>query len=156
MNNRFETFTLLITSISRSVRRIKTDTMAAYDLKSPHVSCLYYLYKAESMTAAELCEICDEDKAAVSRSIVYLEQNGFLTRSTKRVGAGATGGKHYRAALALTEKGREVAASLAESIDEVLDEVAEGVTEEERRILYRALGEIDRILSKLCEGRDDE
>ncbi|MBE6652853.1 MAG: MarR family transcriptional regulator [Ruminococcaceae bacterium] len=156
MKDRFETFTVLISSISRSIRRLKSEETAEYNLKSPHVSILYQLYKEGNLTAAEICEACDEDKAAVSRSIVYLEQNGFLTRSTKRVGAGATGGKHYRAALALTEKGREVAASLAESIDEVLDEVAEGVTEEERRILYRALGEIDRILSKLCEGRDDE
>jgi len=48
MNNRFETFTLLITSINRSIRRIKTETMARYELKSPHVSCLYYLYKQET------------------------------------------------------------------------------------------------------------
>lgn len=45
MNNRFETFTLLITSLNRSIRRIKTETMARYELKSPHVSRLYYLYK---------------------------------------------------------------------------------------------------------------
>lgn len=154
MEERFETFTLLIASISRSIRRLKTEETAEYNLKSPHVSILYQLYKEGSLTAAEICEACDEDKAAVSRSIVYLEQNGFLTRSARREGNARGAGKHYRAALNLTERGREVAAGLAESIDEVLDEVAEGVTEEERRILYRALGEIDRILSKLCEGRD--
>ena len=59
MNNRFETFTVLITSINRLIRRIKTETMAQYDLKSPHVSCLYYLYMHPGMTAAELCEVCD-------------------------------------------------------------------------------------------------
>jgi DNA-binding MarR family transcriptional regulator len=154
MEERFETFTLLIASISRSIRRLKTEETAEYNLKSPHVSILYQLYKEGSLTAAEICEACDEDKAAVSRSIVYLEQNGFLTRNARRESTARGAGKHYRAALNLTERGREVAAGLAESIDEILDEVAEGVTEEERRILYRALGEIDRILSKLCEGRD--
>ena len=154
MEERFETFTMLIASISRSIRRLKTEETAEYNLKSPHVSILYQLYKEGSLTAAEICEACDEDKASVSRSIVYLEQNGFLTRSARRESAARGAGKHYRAALTLTERGREVAAGLAESIDEILDEVAEGVTEEERRILYRALGEIDRILSKLCDGRD--
>lgn len=153
MEERFETFTVLIASISRSIRRLKTGETAEYNLKSPHVSILYQLYKEGTLTASEICEACDEDKAAVSRSIVYLEENGFLTRTTKREGS-ARAAKHYRAALSLTDKGREVAAGLAESIDEVLAEVSEGVSEEERRILYRALGEIDRILSKLCDEWD--
>ena len=70
MENRFETFTVLISSISRSIRRLKTEETAEFNLKSPHVSCLYYLLKHGNMTATELCELCDEDKAAISRSIV--------------------------------------------------------------------------------------
>ena len=108
MNNRFETFTLLITSISRSIRRIKTETMAQYELKSPHVSCLYYLYKKPGMTAAELCEVCEEDKAAVSRSILFLEQKGYLAREISADKGGRSGAKHYRAPLSLTEEGRTV------------------------------------------------
>ena len=153
MEERFETFTLLITSISRSIRRLKTDETAEFNLKSPHVSCLYHLYKGGSMTAVEICELCDEDKAAVSRSILYLEQNGFLTRG-EGVESPRRGGKRYRAALTLTDKGRHVAAQLAERIDHVLDAVADGVSEEERVVLYRALGQIDRNLAALCEKRE--
>lgn len=159
MIERFETFTVLISSISRSIRRLKTEETAEYNLKSPHVSCLYYLYKAETMTAAELCELCDEDKAAVSRSIVYLEQNGFLIRNKGKqdpasAGRGARGaGKHYRAPLTLTDRGREVAMRLSARIDRVLEEVAVGVTDEERAILYRCLGQIDRNLAQMCEQR---
>ena len=150
MEERFETFTLLIASISRSIRRLKTEETAEYNLKSPHVSILYQLYKEGSLTAAEICEACDEDKAAVSRSIVYLEENGFLTRTTQREGS-ARAAKHYRAALSLTDKGREVGAQLAARIDHELDVVADGVSEEERVILYRTLGRIDRNLAALCE-----
>ena len=154
MRERFETFTVLISSISRSIRRLKTEETAEFNLKSPHVSCLYYLYKAESMTAAELCEICDEDKAAISRSILYLEQQGLLLRNNSgREGAARGGNKHYRAPLVLTEKGRGVAKSLAERIDCVLDEVAIGVSEEERAVLYRCLKQIDRNLASMCEQR---
>lgn len=155
MEERFETFTLLIASISRSIRRLKTEETAEFNLKSPHVSCLYHLYKEGSMTAVEICEVCDEDKAAVSRSILYLEQNGFLIRGNQPF-TNRRSGKHYRAALTLTDKGREVAARLAERIDHVLDAVADGVSEEERVILYRALGRIDRNLAALCEGREQD
>ena len=74
MEERFETFTVLITRISRSIKRIKADEMADFELKGPHVSCLYYLSQRDGMTAAELCERCDEDKAAISRSLDDLEK----------------------------------------------------------------------------------
>ena len=44
MQERFETFTVLINRISRDIRRIKNQEMAAYHLRSAHVSCLYYIY----------------------------------------------------------------------------------------------------------------
>jgi DNA-binding MarR family transcriptional regulator len=155
MQERFETFTLLITSISRSIRRLKTEETAGFNLKSPHVSCLYHLYKNGSMTAVEICEVCDEDKAAVSRSILYLEQNGFLTRGDKET-SGLRGGKHYRAALSLTDKGREVGAQLAARIDHVLDIVADGVSEEERHVLYESLTKIYENLQRVCDAYEKE
>jgi len=44
MTERFEIFTVLINRINRNIRRIKNQEMAEYDLRSAHVSCLYYLY----------------------------------------------------------------------------------------------------------------
>ena len=101
MEERFETFTVLITRISRSIKRIKADEMADFELKGPHVSCLYYLSQQDGMTAAELCERCDEDKAAISRSLDDLEKNGYITCAS---GAG----KRYKSPLRLTERGKLV------------------------------------------------
>ena len=50
MEERFETFTVLITRISRSIKRIKADEMADFELKGPHVSCLYYLFGGRDVT----------------------------------------------------------------------------------------------------------
>ena len=80
MDERFKTFTVLMANINRSIRKIKTEEMAEFRLKSPHVSCLYYLYKENALTAKELCDICEEDKANISRTIDYLETNGYLVR----------------------------------------------------------------------------
>jgi DNA-binding MarR family transcriptional regulator len=131
--------------------------MAEYNLKSPHVSCLYYLYKRPGMTAAELCELCEEDKAAASRSILYLEKNGYLSR--EGIGSrGATrgGGRHYRVPLMLTEQGSDVAARIVERIDRVLEAVAEGVSAEDRATMYRTLEQINRNLRTICEEYGDE
>lgn len=102
MQQRFETFTVLIAKISRSIRRIKAEEMSEFHLKGPHVSCLYYLTQLGPLTAGQLCDRCEEDKAAVSRSLEYLEQNGYVTRPDKR----------YRSPLTLTEKGQETAGPL--------------------------------------------
>ena len=144
MQERFKTFTVLITKINRSIRRIKTEEMAEFNLKSPHVSCLYYLYKAQTLTAKELCDICEEDKAAVSRSIEYLETNGYVTCNSKMQ-------KRYRTPLELTEKGREIGARIVERIDRILGAASEGLDEAERLVMYRSLALISENLQKICE-----
>ena len=73
--------------------------MADFELKGPHVSCLYYLSLCEGMTAAELCERCDEDKAAISRSLDDLEKNGYIA-------CASSAGKRYKSPIRLTERGR--------------------------------------------------
>ena len=77
MEERFETFTALIASINHGIRKLKTEIMAEFDLKSTHLYCLYYLYKSGSLTAKELCDMCAEDKALISRSIKLLEHYGI-------------------------------------------------------------------------------
>ena len=132
MEQRFETFTVLMNRINRNIRRIKNQEMVEYDLRSVHISCLYYLYRKEEMTATELCEHCEEDKATISRALVYLEEKGFLTCRSQSA-------KRYRSPLCLTEKGREVGQKIAEKIQAVLDQISLGLTEEERVAFYRSL-----------------
>ena len=149
MKERFKLFTVLMTKTRRSIQRIKTEEMAEYNLKSPHVSCLYYLHKYGNMTATELCEICDEDKAAISRSIVQLETEGFVEYPDGPK-------KRYRANMQLTEKGRVIAENLARKIDTVLDEAGQGLTEEDRVIFYRSLALISNNLENICKKYDKQ
>ena len=132
MQDRFETFTLLIAKINRSIRRIKTQAMSEHKLKSPHVSCLYYLHKSKTLTARELCEMCDEDKSGVSRSLELLEKSGLICRK-------AADGKIYKTQICLTEKGSIVAGDLCEKIDLVLLEASKNVSTEDREIFASSL-----------------
>ena len=90
MEERFEIFTVLMAKIRRNVQKLKTEEMSEYELKSPHVSCLYYLCKYDSLTATELCELCSEDKAAISRTIAELESTGYVESN------GTEGKREYR------------------------------------------------------------
>ena len=148
MQERFQMFTVLITKINRSIRRIKTEEMAEFDLKSPHVSCLYYLYKNACLTAKALCDICGEDKASVSRSLEFLEEKGFVV-------CGTSAKKRYKSPLTLTEKGKEVGGRLAKKIDAVLEKAGAGLSEEDRAIFYRCLGIICENLQQICDNYDD-
>lgn len=147
MQQRFRNFTLLNAQISRCLRRIKTEEMADIKLKSGHVSCLYYLYEVGPMTAKELCDMCEEDKANVSRSMEYLEQNGYLAPlpDEKRL---------YKRRYTLTEKGTEAAKRLDEKIERVLSIAGEGVTEADRAIMYASLAKVSANLQRICDEYD--
>ena len=148
MQERFERFTVLINRISRDIRKIKNQEMAAYHLRSAHVSCLYYMYSLDSVTAAELCEHCEEDKATISRALDYLESNGFLCRASDHA-------KRYRSPLRLTEKGQEVGKRIAEKINAVLDTVSHTLTEDERAAFYRSLSAISRSLGAIAQNSEE-
>lgn len=142
MEERYETFTILIARISRSIKRIKAEEMTEFQLKGPHVSCLYYLSLADGSTAAELCERCDEDKAAVSRSLDFLEKGGYIV-------SGDGTGKRYRSPLHLTEQGKTVCRMINRRIDQIVEEASQGLTDAQRQTMYAALTLICGNLEKM-------
>lgn len=148
MQERFETFTVLINRISRDIRRIKNQEMAVYHLRSAHVSCLYYIYSLDGVTSAELCEHCEEDKATISRAVDYLETNGFLLRGTSA--------KRYKSPLLLTEKGRDAGKRIAEKIGSILETVSHALTEKERIEFYRCLSTISRSLEAIVQNSEEK
>ncbi len=145
MTDRFETFTVLINRISRNVRKIKNLEMAEQGLRSSHISCLYYLYKTENMTATELCEKCEEDKATVSRSIDFLEENGYIVSQSKST-------KKYKNPITLSEKGKSAGQEIAGKIDRVLNEISSELSEGERIEFYRSLTVISNGLDKMVKN----
>lgn len=145
MQERFETFTVLINRISRNIRKIKNQEMEEYNLRSAHVSCLYYLYIHEGETATDLCERCEEDKATISRALDYLEKNGFLTCESKNA-------KRYKSPLILTDKGNEAGKKIADKIRNVLDVISDGLSNEERMAFYHSLSIISESLEAVSKS----
>lgn len=146
MEERFETFTVLINRISRNIRKIKNQEMAEYQLRSAHISCLYYLASGKGLTATKLCDLCEEDKATISRALEYLEQNGYLTCNSKSP-------KRYKSILCLTEKGREIAGKITERVNLVLQSISTELTEEERISFYHSLSTISVALDTIAKTK---
>ena len=117
--------------------------MSSYGLKSPHVSCLYYLYSNGPLTAKELVELCDEDKSAISRSLEFLKKKGLVKNDIHD-------GKCYKTAFLLTEEGAKTGKFVADKINSILNEVGESLSKEEREICYRSLDVICKDLQEIC------
>lgn len=149
MTERFEKFTVLINRISRNIRKIKNQEMAEYNLRCSHISCLYYLYTSGGLTATDLCERCEEDKAAVSRALEYLENNGYLICESKSA-------KRYKSLLRLTDKGLDIGKRIADKIAYVLEEISVELTEEERIQFYHSLMLISKGLDNIANNKNGD
>lgn len=149
MQERFQEFTVLISSINRCIYRIKSEEMQDFNLKSSHVNCLYYIYKQKNLTAKVLCDLCGDDKANISRALKFLENNGFIVCNSKTL-------KRYQSPLELTSKGSEVAKSICDKIDNVLAISSLGMSEENRKIMYECLNIINDNLKKKCDSYQKE
>lgn len=141
---RFKTFTVLIASLARNIRKIKTEEMAKWNLKSHHVSCIYYLYEKKRLTAKELCDICAEDKANVSRSIEYLEEHGYVRCDSNTA-------KRYKSHFELTEKGKEIGENIYSRIERILSQAGDGLSNEDRAVMYKGLASINDNLQKVYD-----
>ncbi len=141
MQDRFKNFTVLISRASRCIKKLKSIKMTEFNLKGPHAYCLYYLFVYGSMTASELCERCNEDKAMLSRSMDYLEENDFIIREKD---------KRYRSPIKLTPKGVLVGEKMVQLVNGILEEASKGLSEENRDIMYDSLEIVCNNLEKLC------
>ena len=146
MDQRFETFTSLIADISRCVQKIEDAEMATHGCKGSQVRCIFALHNAENgASLTTLCEICDEDKGMMSRTLKTLVEKGLVYVDEQK-------NQKYRNPYKLTAKGKEVADFVSGKIDEVLSSVSEGVSENDRESMYRTLAQICDNLNHICKN----
>lgn len=143
MIQRFERFTLAISELYRYWHKIAADEMARYQLKGPHALYLVALYRyEEGITAAGLCEVCDRNKADVSRAVALLEERGLVTRE----------GDQYRAQLKLTESGKRAAEQVRERARRAVEIGGQGLTEAQRTAFYETLTVIAANLKAISQS----
>ena len=144
MESRYELLSGAISCMYHDIQKIERVEMARYGLKGPHAQCLLAMKKhPQGITAARLCEVCDKDKAAISRTIAELETAGMVVRENRN-------GSRYRASLILTQQGQTAAEAVVEKARLAVEKAGTGFGEEEREVFYRVLSIIAGNLHKLC------
>lgn len=149
MIQRFEMFATAISQIYRSIQRLKSREMAELGLEGPYVMCLFHLRRhPEGLTSSELCALCAEDKAAVSRTVSKLKEIGLVIQES------GEGKRRYRAKLSLTQEGMAITETMFRLIEGFVDQVGNGLTAEERDTFYKALGMIAQNLQAISSEED--
>lgn len=140
MLRRFGQFSSIIFGIQRHIQKLERAEMESCGYKGSYAQYLVILTQySEGLSASQLCEICDKDKAAVSRITTEMQEKGLIERDQ-------SANHIYRVKLKLTEEGRRVATFVCDKVMTVVGEVGKEMTEAEREIFYGAL---DRIHARL-------
>lgn len=143
MIQRFQAFLTGITTCYKYIQRIKNAEMTEFGLKGIHVSCLFYLsHSAEGLTSAQLCQLCAEDKATISRIVADLREKGYMEPGE---------GKNYRATLHLTPAGIEIGKKMEPIIESWVGIGGVGLTDSERETFYEGLSLISENLRHKIE-----
>ena len=101
------------------------------------------------MTGVQTCalpisQLCNEDKAGISRILADLEQKRLIRYS------GQESKKKYRAKAMLTETGKNEALKIKKLILQAVKAGGKGLAEKELEIFYRALFTIAENLEQVC------
>ncbi|MDE6667559.1 MAG: MarR family winged helix-turn-helix transcriptional regulator [Clostridia bacterium] len=142
MEKIFENFTISVLKLNKLVQRIKQFEMREYKLKSVHVMCVYYLNEhREGLTASELMRLTYEDKAAISRALRQLLDNGYVKYDVKK----------YNSVITLTDDGVRIADYVSCKADKAVKAGSADFSEEERAFFYKSLAQITGNLKEYYE-----
>lgn len=151
MLGRYELLSSSISSMYHDIQKIERMEMAKFGLKGPHAQCMLAMSRYPAgVTASQLCELCDKDKAAISRTVAELEQAGMVLRDERN-------GSRYRALLTLTEQGTAAAKAVSDRALVAVEKAGTGLEDEQRQVFYRVLTLIADNLHTICKnGLSDE
>ena len=143
MQSRYEQFASSVAGIYHSIQKIEKQVMVEYGSKGIFAQYLAALNRcSEGLTAAQLSEMCDKDKAAVSRAVAEMEREGLLCREDSR----------YRVRLILTEAGRKAAEYVSRQATMAVNAGGQGLSDEERARLQSHLSLIAENLERISRG----
>ncbi len=146
MLDRFERFSYAISEISRCWRKLASEELAKYGLKSPHATYLTRLYKyPNGITVPELCDISGKDKSDASRMIAILEEKGLACKKD-------VDGSLYRGLWVLTDKGKEAAAQVCLRASKAVELAGKDLDSDTRETFYKALESITANLTTLSKN----
>lgn len=148
MVRRYEIFAGSISKILRSIQKIEQEEMKKYNLKGAFAQYLIVMDRyPEGITPTQLFNICNKDKAIVSRAVNEMIKKGLITKP-------AIGG--YRVPLFLTDKGKEAAKFVSERATLAVKKAAVHIGEKQLDAFYKRLGMLADNLYEMSQSGLEE
>ncbi len=146
MINRFEQFSYVVSGLNRYIQKIERDEMEKYGYKGSYAQYLVVLDRFDDgVTMTRLCELCDRDKAAVSRVIAEMEAKGLVEKKKE-------GYKIYKSHIMLTKEGKDVANFVCKRARDAVMAVGDDImTDDERKLFYNVLLTISHRLEAMTK-----
>lgn len=144
MNNRFESFVGTIYVLNKEIQRIKALKMKQFGLRATDTMTMYYLGQhPEGLPEAELARLVRVDRAAITRTVAKLREQGFVRL------ANWDGGTRYRVPVVLTERGQAATKEMDQIIYDVVEQASADISEGEREAMYATLAQIAQKLEEI-------
>ena len=144
--DRFNRFCSLLCGATKSIQKLKSKYMTHYGLTSAHTMCIRYLDASiDGLTRMELAEMCDIDKAQISRTVNELCAKGYLTETESE-------SNNYRKRLKLTPLGKDTADEINKAIKEIHAFVSKDLDEEQLMTFYTTF---DLICTRLKQAEEN-
>ena len=151
MLGRYQQFSYIVSVINRQIQKIERDEMEKYGYKGSFAQYLMAMRRnPEGVTSAQLSEMCDKDKAAVSRVVTEMIEKGLVVRKSAKDSL-------YRAKLTLSQEGERIVEFVANRAVAAIEAMGNELSDDQRKILYFTLDVIENKLGVLSrEGIPQE
>ena len=134
--DRFDQFNHLTACATKSIQKLKVMGMLPFGLTGAHTLCLRHIYKfPEGVTRTKLVDLCDIDKAQVSRIINDLCAKGYVIETEND-------NINYRKRLKLTPLGKDTTEEINRKVLRVNEFVSADIPEDKLEIFYETLNMI--------------
>lgn len=136
----FRQFSGIISGIYRYIHKLERDEMVKLGYKGSYAQYLLCVSRFENgITAAQISEICDVDKAAVSRVLSEMQSKGLIARNEK-------GNKNYNSKVTLTPEGKKASDFVCKRAAAAVEATGNQMSDEERNSFYSTLSFIESKL----------
>jgi DNA-binding MarR family transcriptional regulator len=142
--NDFDLFSPELVRLAKKLHEMKNQKLTQHDIKVTNARCLCRIAASgeEGMSATQLSQMCDIDKAQISRCMLELIERQYVYRGEEE-------GKCYKQKYHLTEAGKRITDDLMASALEIRCVLGEGISDEEMMTFGDVL---DRICANFTKN----
>ena len=148
--DRYALFRIYVENLSKNLQKYENSKMSSLSMRGIHALCLFQLGKSpDGMTAAELSQACEVDKALISRVVAELLELGHIAhKNPERT--------KYRSKLILTESGRACLRQVTRWVAQAIRDLKNEITGDELNAFFKVMKILNGFLDSHSDASDTE